>query len=178
VNDGSAASECGTNGGQGEPADASAASIKACHEALTGADGTDAEVNSPTTCFPDHDGICGGSYTIDVTVDDTGFSKTVIGTQNDAYVTLTLRNIGTKPHGFAVECTSVTPAYPSIPKGCPSIACFPANSIIAPLEPCESKTIMFATPTPDSLLYPIKSTEPSDCDVPGLNGSGAQWSLM
>src|ERR1700733_6118697 len=63
-------------------------------------------------CFPDNDGINGGSYTFDLMVDDTGFSKTILATQNDAQATLTLTNTGTKPHGFQVECTSTAPAYP------------------------------------------------------------------
>ncbi len=139
-------------------------------------------------CFPDSDGITGGSYTIDLVVDDTGFypsggddagMKNVITTQNDATVTLTLKNSGTKPHGFEVECTSVTPAYPNLPAGCSTMACFASNSTVAPIAPGTSKTITFFTPTPDGLLYPFKSSEPGDSSVPGLNGSlGSAWSLM
>jgi hypothetical protein len=141
---------------------------------LAGVDASVAEINM---CFPDHDGINGGDYTFEVTVDDTAFSKTVFSCQNDARVTLTLKNTGTKPHGFEVDCTSVTPAYPTVPAGCPTVACF-TGATIAPVAPGESKTIVFDTPTPDMLLYPVRSTEPSDCAVPGLNGSGSQWSLM
>jgi hypothetical protein len=128
--------------------------------------GVDASSSVIAACFPDHDGINGGDYTFDLTVDDTGFSKTILATQ--------------KPHGFVVECTSVTPAYPTVPAGCPSLACFPSNSTIAPLAPGESTTITFDTPTPDGLLYPFRSSEPSDCAVPGLNGenNSLQWSLM
>jgi hypothetical protein len=139
-------------------------------------------------CFPDNDGINGGQYTIDLVVDDTGFypsggddagMKNVIATQNDAQVTLTLKNTGTKPHGFEVECTSATPAYPDLPAGCSSKVCFPSSSTIAPIDPGTSKTITFDTPTPDGLLYPFKSSEASDSTVPGLNGSdGSAWSLM
>jgi hypothetical protein len=161
--------------GDAGPEASVASYVKACETAPTGVDASAAELNM---CFPDHDGINGGNYTFDITVDDTGFSKTILATQNDATATLTLKNTGTKPHGFAVECTSVTPAYPTVPSGCPSVACFPSNSIIAPLAPGESKTITFFTPTPDGLLYPIKSSEPGDCEVPGLNGSITQWSLM
>ena len=135
-------------------------------------------------CFPDSDGLNGGSFTIEVVVDDTGFysddadagMKSVIATQNDAQVTLTLKNTGTKPHGFEVECTSVTSAYPDLPAGCPSMTCFPSNSTIAPIAPGTSKTITFDTPTPDGLLYPFKSSEPADSAVPGLNDG--QWILM
>ena len=144
------------------------------HEPLN-IDASPAELNK---CFPDHDGINGGSYTFVATVDDTGFSKAIFATQNDATATVTLKNTGTKPHGFAIECTSVTPAYSTVPAGCPTLACFPADAFIAPLAPGESKTITFATPTPDGLLYPVRSSEPNDSTVPGLNGSMTQWSLM
>jgi hypothetical protein len=132
--------------------------------------------SSGGSCFPDNDGINGGQYTFDLTVNDTGFSKTILATQNDAEVTLTLTNTGTTPHGFEVECTSVKAAYPDLPAGCPSSACFPSSSTIAPLAPGASKTITFATPTPDGLLYPFRSSEPNDAKVPGLNSG--QWSLM
>ena len=127
-------------------------------------------------CFPDDDGIIGGDDTFELTVDDTGFSKNILTTQNDAQVTLTLKNTGTKPHGFEVDCTSVTSAYPTVPAGCSTIACFPANSTIAPLAPGASRTITFDTPTPDGLLYPFQSSEPSDSTVPGLHSG--QWSVM
>jgi hypothetical protein len=127
-------------------------------------------------CFTDGDGINGGAYTFDLTVDDTGFSKNILATQNDAQVTLTLTNMGTKPHGFEVECASVTSAYPDLPAGCPTTACFPAGSTIAPLAPGASKTITFDTPTPDGIIYPFKSSEPADGTVPGL--SNGQWTLM
>jgi hypothetical protein len=138
-------------------------------------------------CFPDSDGINGGQYTIELVVDDTGFygdqtdagMKNVIATQNDAQVTLTLKNTGTKPHGFEVGCTSATPAYPDLPPGCSSNVCFPKSSTIPPIDPGTSVTILFDTPTADGLLYPFKSSEPSDSTVPGLNGSdGSAWSVM
>jgi hypothetical protein len=140
-------------------------------------------------CYPDNDGINGGSYTIDLVVDDNGFlasevgdagdggvTKNIIATQNDAQVTLTLTNMGTKPHGFEVGCTSVCPAYPNLPVGCSPDACFPSNSTIATLAPGASVTITFDTPTPDGLLYPFKSPVPADSTVSGLNEG--QWSLM
>jgi len=141
-------------------------------------------------CYPDNDGINGGSYVIDLTVDDTGFlasvedgdagdggiTKNIIATQNDAQVTLTLTNTGTKPHGFQVDCTSVCPAYSALPTGCSPNACFPSNSTISTLAPGASITITFDTPTPDGLLYPFKSPVPADSSVAGLNAG--QWSLM
>jgi hypothetical protein len=138
-------------------------------------------------CYPDNDGINNVVATIDLVVDDSGFyssdvdagMKLVISTQNDSMVTLTLTNMGTNPHGFEVECTSVLPAYPNLPAGCSSTACFPTSSTIAPIAAGASTTITFDTPTPDNLLYPFKSSEPGDSTVAGLNGSmGTAWSLM
>jgi len=163
-----------------------------CGSSNTGS--TASGVEGEGVCYPDNDGINGGSYVIDLVVDDTGFysgspdsgavsadagMKTVITTQNDAMVTLTLTNEGTVEHGFEVECTSVLPAYPDVPAGCSSTACFPGNSTIPPIAPGTSMTITFDTPTPDGLLYPFKSSAPGDSAVAGLNGSdGTDWSLM
>jgi hypothetical protein len=127
-------------------------------------------------CFPDADGVTGGSFTIALTVDDNGFSKTVVNTQNDATITLTLTNNGSKPHGFEVDCASVTSVYPNLPAMCPSMSCFPSNSTIAPLPPGQSQTVIFFTPVPDNVIYPFKSSEPSDSAVPGLNSG--QWSVI
>ncbi len=127
-------------------------------------------------CFPNNDGVSSGNYMLDLTVDDTGFSKMLIATQNSAQVTLTLTNNGTKPHGFKVGCTSVTSAYPSLPAGCPTTVCFDPSASIAPLAPGASVTISFETPAPDDLIYPFTSNEPDDSAVAALNGG--QWSLM
>lgn len=127
-------------------------------------------------CLFNNDGLSGGDFAVDLTVDDTGFSKDVIATGNDAQITLTLTNNGTKPHGFEVECTSLAPAYPNVPAGCPTTTCFPSSSTISPLSPGASQTITFETPTPDGLVYPFKSSEPGDSTVPGLNDG--QWRLM
>jgi hypothetical protein len=70
----------------------------------------------------------------------------------------------------------VTPAYPNLPAGCPTTACFDPGASIAPLAPGASKTITFETPVPDGLIYPFTSNEPDDSAVIAL-GSG-QWSLM
>ncbi len=130
-------------------------------------------------CYPDNNGVSDKPQTIDLTVDDTGFSKTDITTENDSVVTFKLTNTGKKPHGFEVETTSVTSGYPDLPAGCPTTASFPADSTITALAPGKSKTIMFITPTPDNIAFPFKSNEPADSDVPGLNGSkGSQWDLM
>jgi hypothetical protein len=143
---------------------------------------------SAATCFPDHDGIVGGTYVVDIAVDDTGFTaiapdddsgatmKNIIGTENDANISLTLTNNGTTPHGLQVGCVSVCDEYPWLPAGCPPTACFPSDSTIAPIQPGTSATVTFVTPTPDGLIYPFFSNGPGDSSVPGL--SHGQWSLM
>jgi hypothetical protein len=143
------------------------------------ASGDKGDDDDDDSCFPDNDGVTGntdGIYNFVLTVDDTGFSKMLLTTQNSAMVSLMLTNTGTKPHGFKVGCTSVTPAYPNAPAGCPTTACFDASVSIAPLDPGKSATIMFETPVPDNLIYPFTSNEPADSAVPGLNNG--QWSLM
>ncbi len=127
-------------------------------------------------CYPDNDGINGGSYTFDLTVSDVGYSKMILATQNDAQATVTLTNSGTKPHGFVVGCTNSASTYPDLPAGCSSVVCFPTNASITGLAPGASQTITFDTPTPDGLIYPFTSGEPGDEAVPGLNDG--QWSLM
>lgn len=176
-----------------------AAALPHCGSSKGGSDDVSCTSISPdaavttaaTTCYPDNDGITGGAYTIDLAVNDTGFTSTgsddndggttknVIATQNDAMVTLTLKNTGTVPHGFQVGCVSVCPSYPTLPVGCSPLACFPQpGSTIAPIMPGATVTITFDTPTPDGLLYPFSSSAPGDANIPGLNGSISQWSLM
>jgi hypothetical protein len=145
------------------------------------------------SCYPDSDGVNNVPTPIDLVVDDTGFyagspdsgadtdagMKTVITTQNSSTITFTLTNRGTRNHGFEVGCTSVLPAYPDLPAGCSSMACFPGDSTVAPIAPGASKTVTFVTPAPDNLNYPFKSSAPGDANNPALNGSdGAAWSLM
>jgi hypothetical protein len=157
-------------------ADSGVDAVYTCnHPSLTG---VDASVDAQLTCFPDHDGISGCTTTLVATVDDTGFSKTIFPSQNYSPVTLTLTNKGTKAHGFEVECTSVLPAYQDLPASCPQVSCFPSNSTIEPLAPGDTKTITFLTPIPDGINFPVRSSDPYDCDVPGLNGSVSEWSLM
>jgi hypothetical protein len=140
----------------------------------------------PTMCYPDNNGMNGGNYTIDLVVNDTGFqasgddgdggAKNLIQTENDAPVTLTLTNMGTTPHGFAVGCISVCSSYSTLPAGCSPEACFPTTSAIPPLAPGATMSVTFVTPTPDGLIFPFSSNEPNDTGVQGLNMG--QWSLM
>ncbi|HEY3592352.1 MAG TPA: hypothetical protein VGL13_00700, partial [Polyangiaceae bacterium] len=82
-------------------------------------------------CLPDDaDGVVGGPAAFDLTVDDTGFTPTILTAQNLANVTLTLHNTGTKSHGFAVDCMP-TPND----NGCPITSCFPDDTTIAAVDP-------------------------------------------
>lgn len=151
---------------------------------------------SEQACYTDNDGITNQPYTIAIAVTDTGFTatggdrgddggndpgdagpaKNIINTQNLSPVTLTLTNEGTRPHGFAVGCTSVCSGYPTLPAGCSGTACFPAAATIAPIPPGTNKTVTFDTPRPDNVIYPFSSGAPGDESVPGLNEG--QWSLI
>jgi hypothetical protein len=146
---------------------------------LFGCDGSDDDDNDPTNggmCFPDADGLTGGSYTFELTVTDTGFSKTVLSTQDNSMVTLKLTNAGTTPHGFQLDCVDPRTVYTKLPAMCPTMICFPDAAKIAPIAPGESKTVTFSTPTADNLIYPFRSGEPGDSAVAGLNNG--QWTIM
>lgn len=123
-----------------------------------------------SSCFDDENGLTGGDYTFVLTVDDTGFSKQILQSENLAQITLTLTNVGTKPHGFEVECIPT-----SAPPGCPATSCFPDGSTIAPLAPGASTTVTFDTPSVEG-IYQFKSTEAGDGAVSGLNDG--QFILM
>jgi hypothetical protein len=93
----------------------------------------------------DQDGVVGGNYTFEITVDDSDFSPTAIWkTQNVADVTLSLKNEGTRPHGFRVRCLAVA----SAPSG---MSCFPKSASVAPLDPGASATTKFRVPYPEGI---------------------------
>jgi hypothetical protein len=121
-------------------------------------------------CFDDANGLSGGDYTFVLTVDDTGFSKQILQSENLAQVTLTLTNMGTKPHGFEVACIPT-----SAPAGCPATSCFSDGSTISPLAPGASTTVTFDTPSTEG-IYTFKSSDPGDSAVSGLNDG--QFILM
>lgn len=109
------------------------------------------------TCNTDADGVNGGNYVFDLTVDDDAFSPKILTAQNLANIQLTLTNKGTKPHGFSAGCVA-TPND----NGCPTEACFSDAASVAPIEPDARATIHFVTPNPDGLSYPFRSTAPDD----------------
>jgi hypothetical protein len=128
------------------------------------------------SCTPDDaDGINGGDYPVLLNVSDTAFTvggadsgstEPNIATQNLGDVTLTLTNIGTKPHDMVIEC------IPSgLPAGCVRSSCFPnpadagstpgSITLIPTLQPGESKTVTFVTPAIEG-GYIFISDEPGD----------------
>lgn len=97
---------------------------------------------SDDKCVPDDaDGIIDEPANPLLTVTDTKFAPAIITTQNSSTVTLTLRNEGTTPHGFVVDCLP-TPNG----DGCPAQSCFPAEAKIDPIDPGDEATVTFETP--------------------------------
>jgi hypothetical protein len=121
-------------------------------------------------CQPDDaDGVVGGSVTFEVTVDDLGFSPSILPAQNLTNVTLNLRNAGTRPHDFVVDCMP-TPND----DGCPTSSCFPPSASIAAVEPGASAATTFITPNPEGIYY-FHSDIPGDAETPcaaGARGCG------
>ena len=70
---------------------------------LVASPGCSSDASSAPDGGGDQDGIKGGSYTFVVMVDDTQFSPAILKAQNDAMVTLTLTNTGTRPHDLTVD---------------------------------------------------------------------------
>ena len=109
-----------------------------------------------STCDAVGDGISGGDASLLIVVDDDAFRPGMVTAQNLSTVTLTLKNEGTRPHGFTVGCVA-TPNH----NGCPSESCFPDAATIAPIPPDRTATTTFVAPDPES-LYPFRSTADGD----------------
>src|SRR5579864_8201428 len=101
-------------------------------------------------CRADQNGGSGGMQVVDLTVSDTAFTvgagdagpgEPNITVENAATVTLTMTNMGTKPHDFVIQCQP-TPNT----NGCPTQSCFPPDADIPPLPPGASTTIVFVAP--------------------------------
>jgi hypothetical protein len=148
--------------------------------------GARCSIDSPSTqCNPDSNGVSGGTQVIDLTVSDTAFSvgaadsgppEPNITVENAATLTLTLTNVGTRPHDFVVQCQSV----PDVPKGCPAQVCFPPDADIPSLQPGQSATTTFVTPSHEG-TYPFISDVPGDSernDDGGLGGLVGEFVLM
>ncbi len=106
---------------------------------------------SGDSCAPgDQDGINEQSETVLLTVSDTAFAvggvdsgstERNITSQNSSLITLTLTNVGTKPHDLVIGCIPT-----GLPAGCPTTSCFPKGANFAPLAPGASMTTSFTTP--------------------------------
>lgn len=112
---------------------------------------SDGDDGDGTCSQPDQDGVVGGAYSFVVEVSDQGFSPLILKAQNSGDLTITLKNVGTRPHGFTVGCLVVS--------GCQ--ACFPPAATIAPLAPGESKTATFTAPEQEG-IYTTSSNAPDD----------------
>jgi hypothetical protein len=129
--------------------------------------GDDDDSGSPCAP-PDSDGINGGCYVLDLTVDDTTFSPIILKTQNLGQVTLTLTNAGTTPHDFAVGCIPLS--FP----GCPSQTCFPSGARIAPVAPGATATATFVVPNPEG-IYAFRSDVSGDSALESDGGKSGLW---
>lgn len=113
----------------------------------------------------DADGVVGGAVTFELTVDDTGFSPTILTAQNSADVTLTLHNIGSKPHGFVIDCLPT----PNV-NGCPATSCFSSSASIAATAPGASAMSTFVVPRPEGIYY-YHSNAAGDTPGPCMAGA-------
>jgi hypothetical protein len=136
-------------------------------------------------CDPgDQDGVVGGNNTVLLNVSDTGFAvggvdsgstEPNITVQNLSNVTLTMTNVGTKPHDLHLACIPT-----GLPAGCPAMSCFPDNANIPPLAPEDSATVTFMTPAVEG-AYPFVSDEDGDTATDaggGVTGLVGEFVLM
>lgn len=135
-------------------------------------------------CLADQNGVSGGAHVVQLTVSDTAFTvgaaeggpgEPNITVENAAALTLTMTNVGTKPHDFVVRCLP-TPNS----SGCSMQSCFPPEAGIPPLQPGASATIVFTAPVHEG-TYPFVSdlsgdTQPSPDG--GLTGLVGQFVLL
>lgn len=110
-----------------------------------------ADASSDPCKQPDQDGVIGGDYTFEVTVNESGFTPTILKAQNSGAITLTVRNTGSKAHGFSIECLNV--------QGCTS--CFPAAAKVDQLAAGAQKTLKFTAPEQEG-IFTIKSEVEGD----------------
>jgi hypothetical protein len=123
------------------------------------------------TCDPDdQDGVLGGNNKVLLNVSDSGFAvggvmsgstQPNIAVQNSSSVTLTVTNVGTRPHGFQVACIPT-----ELPAGCPQLSCFPDAANIPAIAPGDSVTVMFNTPAVEG-AYAFTSSAAGDEDLLG-----------
>jgi hypothetical protein len=117
---------------------------------------------------PDSDGVVGGCYVFDVTVDDTGFTPRILKAQNVGQVTLHLTNAGTRPHDFTMDCIAL--GYP----GCPAQSCFPSKASIASVAPGGVATTTFVVPYVEG-IYDFRSNLGGDSTLESDGGLDGLW---
>lgn len=122
------------------------------------------------SCTPsDQDGVLGGpnDSVVLVSVSDTAFSvggvdsgstARNIAIQNSSKVTLTLTNVGTKPHDLVIQCIPT-----GLPAGCPAISCFPKNANVPSVPPGQNATTTFTVPVFEG-AYLFTSDEAGDTE--------------
>jgi hypothetical protein len=154
---------CGSNVGEGGAEDGAAGMDGA------GDDGA-ANEGGAGACQPgDSDGVVGGCYVFEVTVDDTGFSPIILKAQNRSAVALTMTNAGSRPHDFVLGCLPTPNA-----NGCPLESCFPAGANLAAVPPGGSATAMFVTPNPEG-IYNFRSDVGPDSELLDDGGVNGLW---
>jgi len=104
----------------------------------------------------DADGVIGGNYEFELTVNDSEFTPKIIKTQNSAMVRLTLMNEGSTPHDFKIDCLP-TPNS----DGCPQQACFDDDAEISAVAAGESGSATFTVPRAEG-IYTFRSTQDGD----------------
>ncbi len=129
-------------------------------------------------CQMDQNGVQGGRQVIQLTVSDTAFTvgaadggpgEPNITVENSATLTLTMSNIGTRPHNFAVQCLATPNA-----SGCSMQSCFPPDAGIPALPPGASATTVFVAPRHEGTYLFVSDlpgdTQSTDGGVTGLVG--------
>ena len=118
-------------------------------------------------------GVIGGSEVVDLTVSDTAFAvggpdsgsmQPIITIENMSTVTLTLFNVGTRPHDLVMQCLENPNTM-----GCPTQYCFPPGANLPPVQPGASATTTFVAPFKEG-PYMFTSDVDGDTDG-GLDGS-------
>ncbi|HTA93783.1 MAG TPA: hypothetical protein VK745_29605 [Polyangiaceae bacterium] len=143
------------------------------------------ESDADDSCNPgDQDGVVGGNNVVLLSVSDaefavggvdSGSTEPNIAVQNLSNVTLTLTNVGTRPHSLQLACIPT-----GLPATCPQMSCFPGNANIPPLAPGDSVTTSFTTPAVEG-AYQFTSTVAGDSPVAadgGVTGLVGEFVLM
>jgi hypothetical protein len=137
------------------------------------------------SCNPgDQDGVVGSNARVLLNVSDTAFAvggvnsgstQPNIAVQNSSNVTLTVTNVGTKPHSLHVACIPT-----GLPAGCQLLSCFPDSANIPAIAPGTSVTVTFATPALEG-AYQFTSEEPGDTSTDaegGVTGLVGEFALL